>query len=156
MFWFDRQDERAVFGDIRRETCSLPDISSAGGLRHIVVDPDLVMDFRCLPYADDSFHMVVFDPPHLARNGEGGWLAKKYGKLGVDWRDDIRAGFSECFRILRPYGTLIFKWNEHEVKVSEVLKLTAHKPLVGNRCGKTAKSHWMVFLKTDKAVPPHP
>lgn len=91
-------------------------------------------------------------PPHLVRNGATGWLAKKYGKLEGDWRDDIRAGFAECFRVLKPHGTLIFKWNETDVKVSEILKLTDAKPLFGNRCGKTAKSHWIVFMSPAASV----
>jgi len=147
MFWFDRSDERAVFGDIRKETHTLKDKSSKGGSRELVISPDDLIDFRDMPYPDFTFHLVVFDPPHLIRNGRSGWLAKKYGKLGADWREDIRAGFKECFRVLKPYGTLIFKWNEHEVKVSEILALTEAKPLFGNRCGKNAKSHWIVFMK---------
>jgi len=31
-----------------------------------------------MPFADESFYMVVFDPPHLVRAGENQWLAKKY------------------------------------------------------------------------------
>lgn len=154
MFWFDRQDERAVFGDIRREDHKLTDKSSAGGSRQLVIDPDQLMDFRALPFGDDTFHLVVFDPPHLIRNGRSGWLAKKYGKLGDNWRDDIRAGFAECFRVLKPFGTLIFKWNEHEVRVSELLALTEHKPLIGNRSGKAAKTHWLVFMKPERMTTP--
>lgn len=149
MFWFDRADPRAIFGDIRSETHSLTDSSSSGGARELVIAPDTLMDFRALPFANDQFPLVIFDPPHLVRNGKSGWLAKKYGKLGVDWRDDLRAGFAECFRVLRPFGTLIFKWNEHEIPISEVLALTPERPLFGNRCGKTAKSHWIVFMKCE-------
>jgi len=151
MFWFDRQDTRAVFGDIRSEEHVLKDRSSAGGSRKLVIAPDQQMDFRYLPFDNNQFHLVVFDPPHLMRNGKSGWLAKKYGKLGNDWREDIRAGFTECFRVLKPNGTLIFKWNEEEVKVSELLSLTPEKPLFGNRCGKTAKSHWIVFMKPEQS-----
>lgn len=147
MFWFDRQHEDAIFVDNRREAHTLADRSSKGGRRELVIDPDIQADFTELPFPDESFSLVVFDPPHLVRNGATGWLAKKYGKLGADWRNDIRRGFAECFRVLREDGTLIFKWNEHEVKVSEVLSLTPVKPLFGNRCGKTAKSHWLVFMK---------
>lgn len=149
MFWFDREDGRVVFGDIRNVEYDLADKSSTGGARKLIIAPDQQMDFRALPFSNDSFSLVVFDPPHLIQNGNTGWLAKKYGKLGDDWRADIRAGFAECFRVLKPYGTLIFKWNEHEVKVSELLKLTDAKPLFGNRCGKNAKSHWIVFLKDE-------
>jgi SAM-dependent methyltransferase len=147
MFWFDRADARAVFVDKRRETHELPDISSAGGSRSLIIEPDMQADFTDLPFADESFALVVFDPPHLVRNGKKGWLAKKYGKLEGDWREELRRGFAECFRVLRPLGTLVFKWNEHEVPVSQVLALTPEKPLIGNRCGKTAKSHWIVYLK---------
>lgn len=42
---------------------------------------------------------------------------------------------------------LIFKWNEHEVPVSKILALTPERPLVGQRCGKASKTHWMVFMK---------
>lgn len=149
MFWFDRHDDRALFGDIRCETHTLKDRSSKGGSRQLIIEPDILMDFRALPFPDNQFHLVVFDPPHLIRNGKSGWLAKKYGKLGADWRDDIRAGFAECFRVLRPSGTLIFKWNEHEVRVSEILNLTDERPLFGNRSGRTAKTHWIVFMKPE-------
>lgn len=147
MFWFDRSDQRAVFGDIRAERHSLTDKSSAGGARELIIAPDVLLDFRALPFPSDHFHLVVFDPPHLIRNGKSGWLAKKYGKLGDDWRSDIGAGFAECFRVLKPHGTLIFKWNEQDVRVADLLALTPEKPLFGNRCGKTAKSHWIVFMK---------
>lgn len=116
-------------------------------MRELIIAPDIELDFCALPFESQSFHLVVFDPPHLISNGKESWLAKKYGKLETGWRNDIRDGFSECFRVLKPNGTLIFKWNEHEVPVSELLKLTECKPLFGNRCGKTAKSHWIVFMK---------
>lgn len=147
MFWFDRQDPRAVYLDNRRESYVLTDKSSSGGSRTLLINPDMQADFTALPFADSSFSLVVFDPPHLVRNGRKGWLAKKYGKLEGDWKEDLRQGFRECFRVLKPEGCLIFKWNEHDVPVSQILALTPEKPLVGNRCGKNAKSHWLVFMK---------
>jgi SAM-dependent methyltransferase len=147
MFWFDRKDPRAIFLDNRRESHTLPDKSSTGGSRTLEVNPDVIADFRNLPFPDNNFSLVVFDPPHLVRNGKNGWQAKKYGKLEGNWQEMIRLGFVECFRVLRPGGTLIFKWNEHEVPVSKILALTPAKPLFGNRCGKTSKSHWIVYLK---------
>lgn len=91
------------------------------------------------------FNLVVFDPPHLLRAGETGWLFAKYGRLNDTWKEDLRQGFSECWRCLRTGGTLIFKWNEEQIPVSEVLKLAPAKPLLGNRSGK--KTHWIVFYK---------
>ena len=147
MFWFDRSDDRVTFVDKRRESHILPDKSSAGGNRKLIIEPDIQADFNALPFKDGAFSLVVFDPPHLIRNGKKGWLAKKYGKLEGDWKEELRKGFAECFRVLAVNGTLIFKWNEHEIPVSQVLALTPEKPLFGNRCGKTAKSHWIVFMK---------
>lgn len=147
MFYFDRTNPNVVFCDKRRENHELKDSSSTGGTRTLVIDPDVQADFTALPFNDSSFSLVVFDPPHLLRNGRRSWLAKKYGKLGACWREDLKKGFAEGFRVLKPSGVLIFKWNEHEIPVSQILNLTPEKPLIGNRCGKTAKSHWIVFIK---------
>jgi SAM-dependent methyltransferase len=81
--------------------------------------------------------------------GESSYTALKYGKLIGDWRDTLREGFAECFRVLRPGGTLIFKWCEYDVPVAEVLALTPEKPLYGHRSGKQSKTHWIAFLKSN-------
>ena len=139
MFWFNRRDSRALFVDKRRGAYTS---DTRLGRRQIVVDPDVVANFKRLPFPAATFTLVVFDPPHTFSGG-GGWMAKKYGTLekGV-WREEIRAGFAECFRVLCPLGTLIFKWNEHRVPVSSVLELTPEQPLFGTRCGATAISTW--------------
>ena len=156
MFWFDRKNPRAIFVDKRREKHMAVDCSVKNGEREIVIDPDLVADFTALPFEDNSFAHVIFDPPHIQRNGDTSWLLKKYGVLRGDWREMLRIGFAECFRVLRPEGTLIFKWNEHEVPVSQILALTPERPLVGQRCGKTAKTHWMVFMKPNSVLNEQP
>lgn len=143
MFWFDRRDSRALFVDKRREVCVA---DTREGRRTIAIEPDQLADFTALPFADDTFSLVVFDPPHTF-SGKKGWMAKKYGSLTPDWRQEIAAGFRECFRVLRPQGTLVFKWNEHRIPVSTILSLTPERPLFGQRCGTTAKTHWIVFLK---------
>lgn len=75
MFWFNKQDTRALFTDIRAEEHELCDG------RRLVISPDLIADFRALPFADASFPVVVFDPPHLERVGQSAWMGKKYGRL---------------------------------------------------------------------------
>ena len=145
MFWFNRADDRALFVDKRREHCVA---ATREGRREIVIDPDQIADFRALPFAESTFALVVFDPPHTFA-GPNGWTRKKYGTLEGTWREDIRHGFAECFRVLCPLGTLIFKWCEHRVPVSTVLSLTPERPLFGQRCGTTAKTHWIVFQKSN-------
>lgn len=146
MMWFDKDDGRALFVDKRRESVSA---DSRQGRREIVVDPDVLADFQSLPFEDGAFTLVVFDPPHTFA-GPNGWTAKKYGTLTHGWKDEIRAGFAECWRVLAPLGTLIFKWNEHRVPVSTVLSLAPAPPLFGQRCGATAKTHWIVFHKQNR------
>jgi SAM-dependent methyltransferase len=149
MMWFDRGHPGVVFGDRRSETLTVTDRSHgrADGTRTLKIEPDVLLDFRALPYPDGTFKLVAFDPPHLVRAGPRSWLAAKYGKLGQDWRDELRAGFAECFRVLDADGVLVFKWSETQVKLSEVLALTPHAPLFGNTSGKKAGTHWLVFMK---------
>jgi ubiquinone/menaquinone biosynthesis C-methylase UbiE len=138
MFWFNKKNEKVVYMDNRQ----LEDTLCDG--RKLEINPDIIADFRNIPYPDKSFKLVVFDPPHLIKAGESSWLAKKYGKLSDTWRMDIKKGFSECMRVLDDHGTLIFKWNEDQVSLKEVLKEIQYEPLFGN---KRSKTHWLVFMK---------
>ena len=110
----------------------------------VLVKPDVHMDFRDMPYTDNSFKIVVFDPPHLIHAGTGSWLRQKYGVLPADWPTYLKPGFDECRRVLEPYGLLVFKWNEDQIKLSEVLKAFGTKPLLGDQRGKT---RWLLFMK---------
>ncbi|MBV1814474.1 class I SAM-dependent methyltransferase [Pseudomonas viridiflava] len=141
MFWFDKANQQALFGDIRDEEHLLCD----GQV--LKVEPNVIMDFRSLPFEDGAFKLVVFDPPHLTRAGVDSWMRAKYGVLTSDWRDDISKGFAECFRVLATDGVLIFKWAETQVLVSELLALTDQKPLFGHKSGKREKTHWITFMK---------
>ena len=142
--WFDKADKRAVFVDVREE-----DFGKVQNGQWLRIAPDTVADFTSLPFPDNTFAHVVLDPPHI--NGtearRRGTTGMKYGLLFDGWREMLRDGFAECFRVLRPEGTLIFKWNEQEIPVREILALTPEKPLYGHRSGKQSKTHWIVFMK---------
>lgn len=141
MFWFDKENPLVHFNDIRKESHVLCDG------RKLEINPDTQHDFRALPFPDKTFKLVVFDPPHLTTAGSSGWQAKKYGKLDKEnWRDDLKKGFDECLRVLDDHGVLIFKWNEHNVKVSEVIKAFGQEPLFGHRTGQSSKTMWMAFM----------
>jgi len=141
MFWFDKENENVLFNDLRNESHTLCDG------RKLEIKPDTQHDFKNLPFKARSFHLVVFDPPHLKGAGKNGWQAKKYGSLGTNWRDEIKAGFDECYRVLKTNGVLIFKWNEQSVKVSEVIKAIGREPLFGHRTMQNNKTIWMCFMK---------
>lgn len=148
MFWFNKKQPDTVFMDNR--TLEPTKMSNGATLE---VAPDVIGDFRKMPFADESFALVVFDPPHMLTAGDKSYLAKKYGYLNPKtWEDDLRSGFEECFRVLRPAGTLIFKWNEAHIPVKDVIKLSPVQPLFGNRAsGKNLKTHWLVFMKGSDA-----
>ena len=144
MFWFDKYNPDVLFSDIREEEHTLCDG------RLLEIKPDVIADFRNLPFDKQQFKLVIFDPPHLNKLGNSSWMAKKYGVLGFDWKNDIREGFKECFRVLQYDGILIFKWSERQVKVSEIIPLAMAKPLFGHRTGKSGKTIWLCFIKRRK------
>lgn len=144
MFWFNKKHPDTLYIDNR----TMPPTKQTNGAT-IAVAPDKVMDFRKLKLPTASFYLVVFDPPHIIRRGgKRSYMKEKYGELERDtWREDIRRGFAEIFRVLRPNGVLIFKWNETDIPVREVLALTPIKPLFGHRSGKQSRTHWITFMK---------
>jgi ubiquinone/menaquinone biosynthesis C-methylase UbiE len=138
MFWYNKQNPNTVFMDIRE----LEDTLCDG--RKLVIKPDIIGDFTNIPFPDNSFKLAVFDPPHLEKVGDNSWMAKKYGKLKPGWKNEIKQGFEECMRVLEPGGVLVFKWNEQQIKLKDVLSLTQYRPLFGDRRSKTI---WAVFMK---------
>jgi hypothetical protein len=148
MMWFDKQDERCLFADQRRETMDIDHLPSQAGRSAKVVDPDQIHDFRDMPYENESFYHVVFDPPHVRNISMKSIIGFSYGSLDKEtWQDDLSKGFAECFRVLKSHGTLIFKWNEVDIPLKDVLLLTDHKPLYGHKSGKKANTHWVAFIK---------
>lgn len=137
MFWFDKNNEKTIYMDVRKEKFEIQG-------KHVDVNPDVIGDFRCIPFPDETFSMVVFDPPHLKWAGKNSIMKSQYGQLENTWPEDLKKGFSECFRVLKQNGFLIFKWSECQIKLKEILSLTEHRPLFGNKRGDT---HWIVFLK---------
>ena len=102
-----------------------------------------------MPWDDGAFKVVVFDPPHMVTLGPGSWMAKKYGRLAENWRWVLMQGFAECFRVLATGGVLVFKWNETDVKLSEVLPLAQYNPAFGHTTGRQAKTIWVTFFKSE-------
>ena len=90
MMWFNKFYEDCVYMDIRRE-----------------VKPDLVADFRMLPFPDDTFDLVVFDPPHLVYVNSHSIFKRKFGGLQSDTvHVDLYRAAKELFRVLKPNGFL--------------------------------------------------
>lgn len=144
MFWFDKNNPNVLFADNRQISTTMKDCDK---LRKLEVSPDVIHDFTNMPYADNTFKLVVFDPPHLVQGGDNAWLIKKYGRLEKDWQTQLKRGFDECMRVLDNYGNLVFKWNETQIPVSKILSVIGTQPLLGHKSGKSAKTHWLLFMK---------
>lgn len=150
MFYFDKENPNVEYCDIREGTFTNLD---RGNVRVTDVKPDILADFRKLPFEDNSFYQVIFDPPHLKYAGDNSWLKAKYGCLDREnWEADLKAGFSEAWRVLKLNGTLIFKWNDIDIPLAKLYPLFPAQPIFGQKRPKNKKgkySHWLVFMKVE-------
>jgi SAM-dependent methyltransferase len=149
MMWFNKQHPNVLFLDNRKE-----------------VGPDMVGDFRNLGFKDNSFKLVVWDPPHIIQGSIGrSIIAKSYGILNPEtWREDLRDGFEECYRVLEDKGILIFKWSDcnkwanisRGCNIKTVLELFDKEPLFGHKTKskfnikedkQISATYWFCFMK---------
>jgi SAM-dependent methyltransferase len=145
--WFNKEHPAAVYFDKRCEDFDLYFGKGRTSLHHCHVRPDVQGDFTALPFEDESFSLVVFDPPHLTGAKETAWLVKKYGKLDENWPQMLHDGFAEGMRVLKPDGVLIFKWSEYDIPAAEVWAAIEQKPLFGHHSGKKSTTFWGCFMK---------
>lgn len=146
MIWFKKNHPNALYIDNRVFEEKL------SNRQNFKVNPDIVADFRDLPFADQKFKLVVFDPPHLKSLGKNSWTAKKYGVLdGESWRVDLKKGFDECWRVLEDYGVLVFKWSIAEasrsIKLKTILNLFKKQPLFGHTTNNARNCFWICYMK---------
>lgn len=145
--WFNKHHPDAVYVDKRWLDEEGIFGKSCTSLHHIHVHPDVQCDFTDLPFEDDTFNLVVFDPPHLIKAKETAWLVKKYGKLEEGWQDMLHDGFREGMRVLQPDGVMVFKWAESHIPAQDVWKAIGRKPLFGHHSGKKSGTFWGIFMK---------
>lgn len=149
--WFDKQHPSAIYCDKRE--CSESSIWKSGdgqSERHLEIHPDVCCDFTDLPFANNTFSLVVFDPPHLIKAQETAWLTKKYGLLSENWQQMLRDGFHEGMRVLKPDGVMIFKWSEVQIPATDVWKAIGQLPLFGHHSGKKMNTFWARFMKEEE------
>ena len=61
--WFDKNHPAAIYCDKRDESYQMEFGRTRSSLRTCDVHPDVVCDFTNLPFEDNTFSLVVFDPP---------------------------------------------------------------------------------------------
>lgn len=149
--WYQKNHPGVVFLDKRRENINtLQNGNSLRTRRTIRIQPDFVGDFTCLPFKDNVFDVVVFDPPHIIRKQKVtmGIMEMKYGCLyEAEYKKVLTQGCRELFRVLKDNGVLVFKWCETYRSLSDVLSLFPYRPLFGTRTGQRNNTHWVFFIK---------
>lgn len=69
--------------------------------------PDVVADFRRLPFPDDSFDSVVYDPPYKLNGTPTDEVDERYGvDMPARWQDRLQLmcdGLVECIRVSRRF-----------------------------------------------------
>ena len=79
MFWWNKGNRNVTFLDKRDADYDVGTYPTKSGDvdRKVHVHPDIVVDWvkDGLPFQDNTFHMVVFDPPHLLHAGDDSWLS---------------------------------------------------------------------------------
>lgn len=146
--WRNKDHPNAVYIDIREEPSGF-----MGHGRREGIFPTYRMDFTGMAFPDKSFKLVVFEPPHISTFGRTSLFAKKFGRLNkITWKEDLKLGFKECWRVLDDYGILEFKWSDSEVPFKEVLALFKEQPLFQNTTNfkATSKTRWFCFMKIPK------
>lgn len=144
--WFQKNQKNTIYCDKRKEEWEGV-FGKKQKRRHLIINPDIQCDFTNLPFDDESFALVIFDPPHIKNLSEKSWMRKAYGNLDSNWEQLIREGFEECMRVLKQEGVLIFKWSDISISTREVIRAIGQEPLIGHRSGKKMNTHWLCFMK---------
>ena len=148
--WYQKNHPFVTFLDIRQGHTQNTKRMKFKNRRHFKLNPNVIADFKFLPFVDDCFDMVIFDPPHYIVNTkkEKSILELRYGYFyESEYKSQLKHAFSELFRVLKYKGIFIFKWCEIHKKLDEILPLIPYTPLFGSRVGQKNNTHWIVFIK---------
>lgn len=132
--WFNKNHPLATYVDIRPE-----------------VKPDIVANLCELKdFADNTFDLVVFDPPHL-NTGKNSIFAKSYGHFTTEQILKIICGAAkEAHRVTISNALMALKWNDHDIKLQRVFNLMPQwEPLFGHltKDGPGSKTYWAMLRR---------
>ena len=142
MMWKNKNPPNTIFMDKNKES---------------VRPPDIIAVWSKMPFRDNVFETVFFDPPHkLGRTtGRGIWATpSNKGYYGIDisktkFRTETYHGTREFLRVA---NRLCLKWNDIELPIDRVLTLLpkAWKKVSHLIIDKELKTktltHWVTFI----------
>jgi hypothetical protein len=142
--WFDKDNKNTIFMDIREESQGFIQYQT-----NCAIKPDILADYRNMPFKDKSFKLVVWDIPHMIGTHITGIIMQKYGYLDKDtWKSDLKLGFDEIMRVLDDYGVLEFKFADVSISVKEIISIFGQSPLFGTKTKKGVNNtYWFCFMK---------
>ncbi len=114
--WRDKNNKNTVYMDIRQVEKGTIELQPNWS-----VQPDVIGDYRDMPFDDEAFRYVIWDIPHKIKH-DNGIITMKYGYLGESWQHDLTVAFVEIMRVLKPQGMLIFKFNDLAIPFNEIRK----------------------------------
>jgi hypothetical protein len=93
--------------------------------KNLAIPPDIIADNRKLPFRDNVFECVLFDPPHSFKRGYGSLFNEDpkrmkgfpwYGSFRnkIDLLSSIHKAQKEFSRVAK---RLCFKWNDHDMDI---------------------------------------
>ena len=139
MMWFNKDYAGCIYIDKRKE-----------------VKPTVCCSWNKLPFPNDIFELIIFDPPHTNPGETGkGELYKNYGALRAGKMvPTLYYATRELLRVLKPNGYLIFKWNTHKKGLNKILQLFPIQPLFGQKTAYKTKhsssTYWVLFRKEQR------
>lgn len=143
LWWWQKDHPLAVYMDKR-----IAEPGSVDSRPNWKCEPDVIADFTRMPFDDEAFRLVLFDPPHVVQKELSGRVTVCYGALDpLTEHDDMRRGLAECWRVLAPGGTLVFKWAGSLERVEPHFPAV---PIVGNRIIRESSglgTRWIIFYK---------
>jgi hypothetical protein len=153
--WRNKIHPSTVFMDIRSNTKLLKDWEANMIQKDRATDIEFTKltiqaDFTHLPFKDESFFHINYDPPQLIHLGKTSIYYKQFGCLEADtWRRVLKEAAKELLRVLKEGGTLNVKWNDRDISDNDVLALFPIAPAYGQvgSHGTSSKTSWFTFIK---------
>jgi len=139
MMWYNKQHPNCIYLDNRPEC-----------------EPDVLADHRDLKqFPDERFKLIIFDPPHEVNKKINSHLQEDYGVLSPEtWQSDLKKAFKELWRVLAPFGVLLFKWHDGDKKIRRISPFFPAPPLIRQVIAKSkgrhnpiAHTYWFCFMK---------
>jgi len=166
MFWKNKHDKRVLWIDIQTD---------------LEIPPDLVVDCTNTGFEDQSFHTIIFDPPHwwgdepekslfTCKNktqrkklsiGDGGlaYYGTDVYKSKSELINFIHKSQVEFYRILWDNGILWFNWSDVKIPVRKILPIFSNwEVMIELQIGSNLQTMgnkqnwWVMLMKKDRPM----